>query len=72
MIIQHKKTGRQYSTTPETWAKIQNRGNDVNYTVMQVDTPKEIKAARAKQPPGIEHNEGSNDTSTSEDSRADN
>ncbi len=72
MIIQHIKTGRKYNTTAEAWAKIQGRGDGHLYAVIEAEIPKEIKAARAKQPPGIEHNEGSNDTSTSEDSRADN
>lgn len=72
MIIKHNRSGKQYHTTPEAWAKIQGRGDDVNYTVIQPETPKEIKAARATKNPGIEHNEGSNDSSPSENPGADN
>lgn len=74
MIIQHNKTGRKYNTNAEAWAKIQARGDGHLYTVVEAEIPKEVKAARAKQTPGIDHtnNEGSNDPSLSENPGADN
>lgn len=74
MIIQHVKTGRKYNTTAEAWAKIQGRGDGHLYAVIEAEIPKEIKAARAKQTPGIDHtnNEGSNDPSPGENPGVDN
>lgn len=74
MIIQHIKTGRKYSATAEAWEKIQARGDAHRYAIVEAEIPKEIKAARANKNLGIDHtnNEGSNDPSPSEDSRADN
>lgn len=74
MIIQHIKTGRKYNATADAWEKIQARGDRHLYTVVEAEIPKEIKAARVNKNLGIDHtnNEGSNDPSLSEDSRADN
>lgn len=75
MIIVHKTTRKQYSVTQEAWAKMEHRGDSLRYEILKPQVPKEVKdtkAARVKQSPGIDNNEGNNDPGTSEDIGPDN
>ena len=52
MTIRHKKSGKEYSVTSATWAKMQAGGRDEHYTVVSApEPPKEIKKMSGKQKP---------------------
>lgn len=60
MIVQHKKTGREYALTPEAWKAIQAKGQAECYQVISApEPPKEVlKNARPpkSEKSGDDHN----------------
>lgn len=47
MIVKNSHTGKDYAITPETWAKLKANGKAEYYTIIEAETPKELKNVRA-------------------------
>lgn len=47
MIVEHRKTGKQYTITVEAWAKIKAKGTSDTYKIIEApEVPKEVKNVR--------------------------